>query len=87
MSDASTVPASEEESAGARQRKEERRNVLADLILVVTKGTVERGEFTKLVALVIVLTLGNGGGLRRERIEVSERQGRGISEWSNSQSR
>jgi hypothetical protein len=37
--------------------------VLAGLVLVVTKGTVERGELTELVALEFVLTFGNGGGL------------------------
>jgi hypothetical protein len=37
--------------------------VLASLVLVVTEGTVECGEFTQLVALELVLTFGNGGSL------------------------
>jgi hypothetical protein len=37
--------------------------VLASLVLVVTKGTVERGEFTQLVSLELVLAFGDGGSL------------------------
>lgn len=37
--------------------------VLADLVLVVTKGSVELSELSKLVALVIVLSFGNGSSL------------------------
>jgi hypothetical protein len=37
--------------------------VLASLVLVVTKGTVERGEFTQLVPLELVLAFGDGGSL------------------------
>lgn len=36
--------------------------VFAELILVVAQSTVESGEFTKLIPLVIVLTLGGGSG-------------------------
>lgn len=46
--------------------------VLADLILVVTQGTVQRREFTKLVALVIVLTFRGGSGLKR-MVSMNER--------------
>ena len=37
--------------------------VLASLVLVVTQGTVERGELTQLVALELVLAFRNGGSL------------------------
>jgi hypothetical protein len=37
--------------------------VLASLVLVVTKGTVEGGKFTQLVSLELVLALGDGGSL------------------------
>jgi hypothetical protein len=37
--------------------------VLASLILVVSKGTVQGGELTELVALEFILTFGNGGSL------------------------
>lgn len=37
--------------------------VLASLVLVVSEGTVECGEFTQLVALELVLTFRNGGSL------------------------
>jgi hypothetical protein len=37
--------------------------VLASLVLVVTKGTVERGEFTQLVPLELVLAFRDGGSL------------------------
>jgi len=33
--------------------------VLAGLVLVVTEGTVERGELAQLVALELILTFGN----------------------------
>jgi hypothetical protein len=36
--------------------------VLAGLVLVVSKGTVERGKLTQLIALKLVLSLGNGRG-------------------------
>jgi hypothetical protein len=39
--------------------------VLAKLVLVVSEGTVERSEFSELVPLVVVLSLGGGCGLRR----------------------
>jgi len=38
--------------------------VLAGLILVITKCTVEGGKLTKLVALEFVLTFGNRCSLR-----------------------
>lgn len=37
--------------------------VLAGLILVVTKRTVQRGKLTKLVSLEFVLTFGDGSSL------------------------
>jgi hypothetical protein len=37
--------------------------VLAGLVLVVTKGTVESGKLTKLVTLELVLALGNRSSL------------------------
>ena len=37
--------------------------VLAGLVLVVTEGTVECGELAGLIALELVLTFGDGGGL------------------------
>lgn len=37
--------------------------VLASLVLVVSEGTVEGGQLTKLVPLELVLALGNGGSL------------------------
>jgi hypothetical protein len=33
--------------------------VLANLVFVITKGAIKSGEFTELVALVIVLTFGS----------------------------
>lgn len=39
--------------------------VLAGLVLVVSKRTVEGGKLTKLVALEFVLSLRNGGSLTR----------------------
>ena len=39
--------------------------VLADLVLVITQSTVEGGEFTKLVPLVVVLSLGGRSSLPR----------------------
>jgi hypothetical protein len=41
--------------------------VLASLVLVVTKGTVERGEFTQLVSLELVLAFGDGGSLWKSK--------------------
>lgn len=43
--------------------------VLASLVLIVTKGTVEGSELTQLVAFELVLALGNGGSLRRRENE------------------
>ena len=37
--------------------------VLASLVLVVSEGTVEGGEFSELVTLEFVLTFGNRRGL------------------------
>ena len=37
--------------------------VLAGLVLIVTQRSVERSEFTELVALELVLTFGDGGSL------------------------
>jgi len=37
--------------------------VLASLVLIVAESTVEGGQFTKLVALEFVLTLGDRCGL------------------------
>jgi hypothetical protein len=37
--------------------------VLAGLVLVVSKSTVERGEFSQLITLKLVLSLGDGSGL------------------------
>jgi hypothetical protein len=45
--------------------------VLAGLVLVVTKGTVEGGELTELVALEFVLTFGDGGGLQSLVLSIS----------------
>lgn len=39
--------------------------VLADLVLVITKGTVQRSEFAKLIALQLVLSFRDRGSLRR----------------------
>ena len=38
--------------------------ILAGLILVVTKGTIQGGKLAKLVALKFVLAFGDGGSLR-----------------------
>lgn len=40
--------------------------VLANLIFVVAKGSVERGKLAKLVSLVVVLALGCRSGLEEE---------------------
>ena len=37
--------------------------VLADLVLIVTKGTIQRGQLSQLVALVVVFTFRCGSGL------------------------
>lgn len=37
--------------------------VLASLVLIVTKGTVESGEFSQLVALELILAFGDGRSL------------------------
>lgn len=37
--------------------------VLADLILVITQGTVQSCEFTKLITFVIILSFRSGRGL------------------------
>jgi hypothetical protein len=37
--------------------------VLTELVLVVTEGTVQHGEFTELATLVVILTFGRGCGL------------------------
>lgn len=46
-----------------------RLTVLASLVLVVTKGAVESGQLTQLIALELILALGNGGSL----LNLSER--------------
>lgn len=38
--------------------------VLACLVFVVAQSTVECGEFSELVSLELILTLGDGGGLQ-----------------------
>jgi len=73
-----------------RSRARERTNLVtnvstiqADLVLVVSEGSVESSEFSKLVPLVIVLSLGSGSSLtRRERTgkEESEREREGEDE-------
>lgn len=45
--------------------------VLTQLVLVVTEGTVERGEFSELVAFVVVLAFGGGGGLQYEMRKIN----------------
>lgn len=40
--------------------------VLASLVLIVTKCTVERRKFSELVALQFVLAFGNGRSLQKE---------------------
>lgn len=37
--------------------------ILAHLVLIISKSSVESGEFAKLIAFVIVLTFGSGSGL------------------------
>lgn len=39
------------------------KHALANLVLVVTKSSIQLGEFPKLSSFVIVLTFGNRGGL------------------------
>jgi hypothetical protein len=38
--------------------------ILTDLVLVITKGTVQCRKLAQLVTLVVVLALGSGGSLR-----------------------
>jgi hypothetical protein len=38
--------------------------VLTDLVFVITESTVQRGELSKLVSLVIILTFGSGRSLK-----------------------
>lgn len=40
--------------------------VLASLVLIIAKGTVEGRKFSKLVALQFILAFGNGSSLRKE---------------------
>lgn len=49
-----------------RERREEQdqRTVLASLILIITKSTVESGEFSELVSLERILALGNRSSLQ-----------------------
>lgn len=49
--------------------------ILAGLILVVTEGTVESSEFTELVALKLILSFWDGGGL--QQVSIREHAGRG----------
>jgi len=50
--------------------------ILADLILIITKGTVQSGELAKLIALVIVLSFRGGGRLQQPSVmETSSRIG------------
>lgn len=44
--------------------------VLAGLVLVVTEGTVERGELAQLVALELILTFGNRSSLSVNQYEL-----------------
>jgi hypothetical protein len=39
--------------------------ILTNLVFVVTKGTIQCCKFAELIALVIILTLGSGGSLRK----------------------
>ncbi len=44
--------------------------ILAKLVFVVTKSTVQRSEFSKLIALVIVLTFRRGCSLTMNRLSI-----------------
>jgi hypothetical protein len=37
--------------------------ILTDLVLIVSKGSVESSKFAKLIAFVIILAFGGGSGL------------------------
>jgi len=50
--------------------------VLADLVLIISKGSVESSKFAELIAFVIVLAFGCGSGLISKdepRIEIIRR--------------
>ena len=49
--------------------------VLASLVLIVSEGTVEGSQLTKLVTLELVLTFGDRGSLRECQYSVEERFG------------
>ena len=65
MSDTSAVPANRQEGQQGHSFASVDRNSLADLVLVVTKSTVEGSKLSELTALVIVLSLGDGSSLRK----------------------
>ena len=44
--------------------------VLACLVLIVTKSTVKSSKFTELIALELILSFGNGGGLATVSFEL-----------------
>ena len=39
--------------------------ILTNLVFIITKSTIQRGQFTKLIALVIVLPFGGGSRLEK----------------------
>ena len=51
--------------------------ILTDLILVVSKGSIESSKFAELIAFVIILAFGGGGGLipkDEQRVETTRRK-------------
>jgi len=51
--------------------------ILADLILIVSEGSIEGSKFAELIAFVIVLAFGCGSGLiskGQQRVEITRRQ-------------
>ena len=45
--------------------------VLANLVFVITEGTIESREFAQLVSFVVVLSLGSGGSLGTQKHQLT----------------
>lgn len=63
MSNLATCRIEDQYDVQINRNIEARLTVLAGLVLVVTEGTVQRGQLSELVTLELILTFGNGGSL------------------------
>jgi hypothetical protein len=60
-------PVQQLETGSIGNKRQNRLTVLASLVLIVTEGTVESSQLTKLITLEFVLAFGNGSGLEISR--------------------